>query len=450
MKRPDPAKDPAATRPTPARPPGAPAGVRGIGRPSDREGDRDGDRDGNGDGAPDGADAGAIRAGAAASARLSAVVLHDAEPTLALVRSLLDAAGFDVLCTASALQLAVADGIERARLIVLGATAVDDRNVEVVSILRRRAPDAWILVLHPLALRERASHALVLGADGTLVEPFYPQELGAHAARARERTRRVADAAPEAPGERPPPPPSSSPSSPSDASEPAPVPRDADPATASRLAERLAGGVAQSLLATLDAVDRRLGAPDAAGDVDVSALRAELRGVSGIAEGLRRFAGHDGISLRPIDVADLVTGVFMSRDVGAAGAEIGVRIGESRVEVLADPELLRVALESVRNRAVRVTPPEGRISVRTRSRVEAGRRMVEISVTDGGPALDPERRAHLFEPFTEDPAAAAAAGLEFAGVAGIVRAHGGTVAALAAGAIGTIVLLRLPVSGAAD
>src|SRR6185503_16109415 len=99
-------------------------------------------------------------------------------------------------------------------------------------------------------------------------------------------------------------------------------------------------------------------------------------------------------------------GVFASRDVGAGGAEITLRIGEARVEIPAAPELLRVGLELVRNRAVRVTPIEGKIRVRTKKRVEDGRRMVEITVDDGGAALTEEQRARLFEPFPDEQSVA--------------------------------------------
>jgi signal transduction histidine kinase len=375
----------------------------------------------------------------------AALVLHDSEPTIVLLRSLLEAAGFEVSSARSALQVAAADDVGAVRFVVLGLSAVDDRHVEVVSILRRRAPDAWILVLHPVSLRERAAQALALGADASLAEPFYPVELTAHAARARDRTTR--ETTPRVPATRGPAedPPRAPPSAGAAAGSTTPAPTDDVPG----LAERLAGGVARSLGASLQALERQLAAGEPGDGVDVPAIRAEMRGLARLAEGLRRFAGHDGVTLRPTDVANLVTGVFMSRDVGAAGAEIGVRLGDARVEVLAEPDLLRAALEAVRNRAVRVTPPEGKISVRTRSRVEDGRRMVEISVTDGGPALTAEQRMRLFAPFPDEPGGDDDTGLEFAGLASIVREHRGSVSALAAGATGTIVVIRLPVSGAA-
>src|SRR5205814_808134 len=89
---------------------------------------------------------------------------------------------FDTSVVASAFR-AVALSSDEVHLAVLGAAAVDDREIDVVSALRARWPQAFVLVLFPAALRERAARALELGADASLPEPFYPGELASIARR---------------------------------------------------------------------------------------------------------------------------------------------------------------------------------------------------------------------------------------------------------------------------
>jgi signal transduction histidine kinase len=280
-----------------------------------------------------------------------------------------------------------------------------------------------------------AAKALAAGADSTLVEPFYPGELTSILSRALARAVVPVAAALAEPLAPPPAAPAAA----------APAPAEAAPDGASRRVERLAAGVAHSIRNPLQILELQLETVEGDDGVDVSAIRAELRRIAGVVEGLTRYGGHKRLNLAPADLSNLLTGVFVSRDVGAAGAEIGLRIGEARVEILADADLFRAGLEAVRNRAVRVTPLEGRISVRTRVRAEGDARTVEISVTDGGPALSADELAHVFDPYPDDSTLQDGTGLDLAAMSGIVRDHGGSVQALAAGETGTSILIRLPV-----
>ena len=342
----------------------------------------------------------------------SALILHDDEPTLALVRGILSSAGLDAVGATSIYKVILSDDPTPPHLVVLGLTAVDERDMEIVSVLRARWPRASLVVLYPAALRERAARALFLGADTCLPEPFYPGELTAIARRAAVvHARSVADT-------------------------PAPAERESTGSV-----EHLAGGLAHSIRNPLQILELHLGSAESDGVLDVPALRVEVLRIAGVIDELMRFAGSRGVALRALDVRQLVAQVFQPAD--QPGAAIVVQQGDDPAIVLASEVLLRAGIETLRNRAVRVTPARGTITVRTRL-VTEGARGVEIAVTDGGPAVSDERCAHLFEPYPDAASVQDGTGLELAGVAGVVRDHGGSIVARPQDGGGTSIIIRLP------
>jgi signal transduction histidine kinase len=349
-----------------------------------------------------------------------AMLLHDDEPTLALIRRVVEDAGFSVSVVQSAFK-AVTTGAPSARFVVLGVSAVDERDMEVVSALRSRSPDAFILALFPAALRERAALALTLGADASLPEPFYPGELAAIARRVAQRLA-SADAALEAGAS-----------------------RSAAPSVRAGVVEQLAAGVAHSIRNPLQILELQLSSADADGTVDAPGMREQFQRIANVVDGLAKFSGHRNLSMRPFDLNPLVAQTFAAGAPAAADApKFSVSLCEGAAEVLAAPEVLRTGLEHLRDRAERVTPAGGRIEVSTRFADIDDGRVVEIAVTDGGPAMPAERRARLFEPYPDVDAIQEGTGLDLAALAGIVRDHGGTVAALAGPAGGTTIVVRLP------
>jgi signal transduction histidine kinase len=350
----------------------------------------------------------------------AALILHDDEPTLALARGLLESAGYAPSCVPSVYRLLLEDGPVSPRLVVLAVSAVDERDMEIVPVLRARWPEATFLVTYPAALRERASRALSLGADAYLPEPFYPGELIAIARRAAAG--RVAAKPLDAP------------------------PRTAQPGGV----EQLAAGVAHSIRNPLQILELQLGTAEGDGGlVDVPAMREQLRRISGVLDGLAKFAGRRDIALRPVDVTRLVSHVFSERVARASSPAFEVHAPAEPCVVQGSEELLRAGLKSLRDRAARVTPADGTVHVATSKRAEGARGIVEVAVTDGGPALTESARARLFDPYPDAATVQDGTGLELAALAGIVRDHGGTVAALAAETGGTTIVVRLPAEGGA-
>jgi signal transduction histidine kinase len=334
----------------------------------------------------------------------SALILHDDAATLAVLRDLLHAAGYaSVECT-SVFQVLLAEEPRDPRLVLLGMTAVDHRDLEVVSALRKRWPKACILVLFPAALRERAAAALDLGADGYLPEPFYPREF--HAI-----VRRLGAVPTPSSAQRP----------------------------RSGGVEQLAAGISHSIRNPLQILELQIGAAEADGAIDAPAMREQLRRITGVLDGLLRYSGRRDAAHEAVDVARLVALVFGLEDP-PAGAPPAVVMGAY--------ELLRAGFESLRDRAMRVSAKDAQVTANVEVRVEDGKRFVEVRVTDGGPALDDDQRAMLFEPYPDAAAVQDGTGLELAALAGIVRDHGGNVGALAASGGGTTILVTLPAADA--
>lgn len=354
-------------------------------------------------------------------------MLHDDPPTTAMVRSLLAAEGYDVAAVESPLR-ALADPAPRPpALVLLGLTALDERDLELVAVLRRRFPSARILVLFPALLRERAARCLALGADGYLPEPFYPAELAAIAHRLLDTPTAPAEPAAPRPG-------TAAPAA-------APPSRRADEALG-----RLAAGVAHTIRNPLQILELQVGTFETEGKLDADAVREQIRRVALVAESLVRFSGRRRLSTRVVDVNALVQRVFESSGKDPAPGR-RLTVTRDRLEVLGAPDLLRAAMDALRDRADRVTPADGRIDVATRTVEEEGAAFAEIVVTDGGPAPSRREVETLFDPFPEGDQVLEGSGLEMAAAAGIVRNHGGSVTARPAGAAGTTIVVRLPLRG---
>jgi signal transduction histidine kinase len=107
--------------------------------------------------------------------------------------------------------------------------------------------------------------------------------------------------------------------------------------------------------------------------------------------------------------------------------------------------LQRVLFNLIQN-AIRHTPPDGTVTVRTaRAGADGGVDHVEIEVADTGTGIPSADRERVFIPFERlDPARSdAGAGLGLAISRAIVEAHGGRIW-IADAAAGTSVRVRLP------
>ena len=138
-------------------------------------------------------------------------------------------------------------------------------------------------------------------------------------------------------------------------------------------------------------------------------------------------------------VRDAVEAMRPAADAGAVAVLTELRAP------LADPrgnpqQLQRVLFNLIQN-AIRHTPPDGSVTVRT----EAVDGAVEVEVADTGGGVAPDDRERVFEPFYRADAARhePGAGLGLAIARAIVEAHGGAIW-LEDAAVGTRVRFRLP------
>lgn len=155
-------------------------------------------------------------------------------------------------------------------------------------------------------------------------------------------------------------------------------------------------------------------------------------------------AGVLGVSLRPVDVAEVV---------GAALDELG--LGPDRIELDLDPSLppasadavlLQRVIVNVLANAVRHSPAGARVRVAVTARGDD----VEIAVIDHGPGIAPDRREDVFAPFQRlgDTDNDTGLGLGLALSKGFTEGMGGTIAATGTPGGGLTMLITLPTAEA--
>jgi signal transduction histidine kinase/tetratricopeptide (TPR) repeat protein len=150
--------------------------------------------------------------------------------------------------------------------------------------------------------------------------------------------------------------------------------------------------------------------------------------------------------------------------------EIVTEIADDLPPALGNADRLFQVLSNLLGNALKFTPDGGKItlsaSVETAMQPEptgdddlrawlplgpeAPRRFVRIEVTDTGPGIPPERRAHLFEKFAQGAdgkRVAHGVGLGLFISRDIVRRHGGTIAAEAPPNGGSMFVFRIPAAG---
>ena len=154
--------------------------------------------------------------------------------------------------------------------------------------------------------------------------------------------------------------------------------------------------------------------------------------------------GKLGLVRRPLDLADIVESAVESlRDSGARLPTIELELG--RVSVDADPERLQQVIGNLLGNAVKFTPSDGHVRVRTYAEGSHAVACVE----DTGAGIAPELLPRVFELFQQGPQgrdrARGGLGVGLALVKRIVEMHGGSVEARSGGeGRGSVFTVRLP------
>ena len=171
---------------------------------------------------------------------------------------------------------------------------------------------------------------------------------------------------------------------------------------------------------------------------------AELRRLSGVVEAMLRFARADtslAADATEVDVAEVVAEVAAIHTEGARrdGVALHTVLGDARVVVRGDPDLLATALANLVGNALRLTPRGGYVRLSIATTTDA----VLIDVEDTGPGL-PANRAGLFVPFALRTTPGAGIGLGLPIARRIVARHGGSIGAADRDGGGARFTVRLP------
>jgi two-component system, cell cycle sensor histidine kinase and response regulator CckA len=225
---------------------------------------------------------------------------------------------------------------------------------------------------------------------------------------------------------------------------------------------RLAGGVAQdfnNLLTAIRGYAQLLIAqvePGSvehhhAGEIDHAADRA-----AALTAQLLAFGRRQVLQARPAELNRLVENLegVLSRLVGdKVVLEFELNPGINAVRV--DPGQIEQVLVNLVVNAADVTPPGGRIVVRTATSgatalddLPEGRYAV-LSVQDSGPGIDDSALEHLFEPFFTTKDVGGGVGLGLATAYGIAKQSGGTISVTTAAGAGSTFAVFLPEASAA-
>jgi signal transduction histidine kinase len=160
----------------------------------------------------------------------------------------------------------------------------------------------------------------------------------------------------------------------------------------------------------------------------------------------RLEAGDVHWSMERVQIDQLVRETIDAMRPQADAAQVAVRTHLDRrlAPARANPEQLQRVLFNLIQNAIRHTPADGSVVVRTEP---AAGPAVEVEVADTGTGIDPELGRRVFEPFVQGPLRVAgengSAGLGLAIARAIITAHGGRIWLADAGP-GTRIRFSLP------
>jgi signal transduction histidine kinase len=188
---------------------------------------------------------------------------------------------------------------------------------------------------------------------------------------------------------------------------------------------------------------------DSAVKTDVEAIRRETMRAASLIERFLVFARARTVHphAQPIEPVVREAAEVVGPAAAQARVERTVELEDGLPPVVADAELLRQAVLNLCVNAIQAMQEQGggRLSVRARRDGDG----VVVEVSDTGPGIDAQTRAHVFEPFFTTKANGTGLGLAI--VRQAAEAHGGSVEVDSAPGAGATFRIRLPAAaGEAD
>jgi two-component system, OmpR family, sensor histidine kinase BaeS len=179
---------------------------------------------------------------------------------------------------------------------------------------------------------------------------------------------------------------------------------------------------------------------------ELGSLRDEVLRLARMVDDLQTMAAADAAGLQLTrahhDLAGIATAAAdsLSRQFEAASVTLDRELAST--PVVADERWLHQVVTNLLGNALKFTPADGRVTVRTR---QDGADAV-LTVSDTGVGIPASELPHVFERFWRGQAAAgtSGSGIGLAIAAELARAHGGTLTADSQPGKGTTLTLRLP------
>ena len=363
------------------------------------------------------------------TANVKVLVVDDNEPNRLLARAALEDEGYEVHEAASGNAGVDVFARERPSCVVLDVRMQDGDGFEACERIRGLPGAADVPILFLTALRDvdTFDRARKAGGDDFLTKPVRPNELVLRirlALAMKEHTSEL-DAA---------------------------LKKQSDDLLRAQLQkERLAAFVVHDLKNPVNAMDLHAQlllrdktlSPDAARSVQQ--IRNEARHLTRMILNLLDVTKSDEGKLvakrEPIDVRALFDATASELAPAATARKVQIAVDLSPTKLVGDADLLGRALVNLTENAIRHAPAGTTVRLSVRSLDDAA----ELRVSDDGPGIPSEKRAAIFEPFTQlDPGGTRAGrglGLSFCKIA--AEAHGGTIA-IEDTAVGTTFVVKVP------
>jgi signal transduction histidine kinase len=185
-------------------------------------------------------------------------------------------------------------------------------------------------------------------------------------------------------------------------------------------------------------------------EAHLKSVLEETQVLSRLVDDLRTLALAESGALQlkkePTDLVALIGETISAfrTQVDAAGVKLETQVESDLPSLNLDPERIRQVLSNLIANALRYTPRDGKIEVRSKILMAETGRMAEVVVEDTGVGIPPDVLPQVFNRFYKSRDSSGT-GLGLPIARHIVEAHGGTITAESQPGRGTTMRIRLPV-----
>ena len=178
-------------------------------------------------------------------------------------------------------------------------------------------------------------------------------------------------------------------------------------------------------------------------------LQEGLERIGRIVSQLLNFAREAKPQLTRTDLATLLRRclALLEHELAARHISVSLSSDSELPPLLADPRQIEQVFLNILMNALEAMPDGGSLTVTAGLRGREAGRFVEVQVADTGVGIPAEHLPRIFDPFFTTKEVGKGTGLGLSVSYGIVRAHGGSIAARSQVGEGTTVTVALPVAG---